>query len=244
MLTKFACLGMAAAAGMLWLALTPPAALTAAAPTAGTVIPVVACPSSYGGDVPTGPTLPHSMRTILALPGAEASKLAYYTNDKRTLPAVMGPRGWTCRAAVGADGTAGIDIYPPGTTPKPAGTGHPGLEASSDSQCQGCVYSTVCPFVPGAGKELGYTMLSCPPLKHGEVVTWLAGSPSDTKAPVHDVISFREPGADPTNGVVLYDFSKQYNGMASEDDCTLAASEQALCTAALNDFIHSNWLMP
>jgi len=206
------------------------------------MVPVVACASSYGGAQPTGPVLPRTMKTTL--PAAAAAKLAYYTNDKRTLPAVLGPRGWSCEVAVGADGTAGVDVYPPGTTPKPPGTGHSGVEAASDSMCQGCVYSTVCPFVPGAAKQLGYTMLPCPPLKHGEVVTWLAGSPHSTKLPIHDVVAFEQPGQEPTDGAVLYDLSKQFTGMASEDECTLPTNEHALCTAVLNDFIHSNWLMP
>jgi hypothetical protein len=209
----------------------------------GPVVPVVACPTTYGGAAPKGlPVLPRTMSTSLGL--AIASALAYYSNAQRSLAPVLGPRGWSCQVQVGADGTTSIDVYPHGLGAKPAGTGSPDVRAQSGSTCQGCVYGLVCALVPYAGAQLGFSMLPCPPRRHDEVVTWLSGSAHDAKPPVHDVVAFEQPGPDPTNGALLYDYRSSQGGFASEATCTLPASEHDLCSAVLNDFVRSHWLMP
>ena len=140
----------------------------------GPAVPVVACASSYGDGPPTGlAVLPRSLRP--GLPAGVAKMLAYYTNDRRTLDPVLAPRGWDCHVQVGADGTTGVDVYPPRMSPKPGGTGDEEVQAASGSACQGCTYSTVCALVPAAGNELGFAMLPCAPLKRGESVTWILG---------------------------------------------------------------------
>lgn len=218
------------------------ARLAASTASTGPPVPVVACASSYGAGPPTGlPVFPHTIRP--GLPAHLAKMLAYYTNNQRTLAPVLGPRGWDCEVQVGADGTTGLDIYPPGKSPAPSGTGHPGVQAASDSACQGCVYSTVCSLVPGAGQQLGFAMLPCDPRPKGEVVTWLSGSPKNNHVPVRDVIGFEIPGQGPTNGVVLYDYQSGQGGMASQETCTLPAGQRPVCTAILNDFVKQRWLM-
>ena len=213
----------------------------ASAAATGASVPVVSCPSSYGGSPLTGPVQPSTEKT--GLPASTASRLALYTDKERTLPPVLGPRRWSCQVMVGADGTVGVNIYPPGTRPQPSGTGHSGIHVLSDSACQGCVYDTVCSFDPGAAKALGYSGLPCSPLAKGEVVTWKKGSPKNNKPPVHDIIDFVVPGHEATNGVVLFDLTKS-GGMASEDDCTLPPTGPALCKAVLGSFTQENWLMP
>lgn len=208
----------------------------------GPAVPVVACASSYGDGPPTGlAVLPRSLRP--GLPAGVAKMLAYYTNDRRTLDPVLAPRGWDCHVQVGADGTTGVDVYPPRMSPKPGGTGDEEVQAASGSACQGCTYSTVCALVPAAGNELGFAMLPCAPLKRGESVTWISGSANDKVAPIHDVIAFEEPGHDPTHGIVLYDYRRGRGGEASEDTCTLPSDQHALCTAILDDFVAHEWLM-
>jgi hypothetical protein len=86
-------------------------------------------------------------------------------------------------------------------------------------------------------------MLPCAPRPKGEVVAWLSGSPKSTKFPISDVIAFEEPGHDPTNGVVLYDYQPGRGGTASEETCTLPAGQHALCTTILDDFLRQRWLM-
>ena len=181
------------------------ARLAAQAASTGPAVPVVACASSYGAGPPTGlAVLPRSLRP--GLPAGVAKMLAYYTNDRRTLDPVLAPRGWDCQVQVGADGTTGVDVYPPGTSPTPSGTGHEEVQAASDSACQGCVYSTVCALVPAAGQQLGFAMLPCAPLQAGRGRHVDLGVAQRQWPPVHDVIAFEEPGHDPAHGVVLYDY--------------------------------------
>ncbi|MGA3218555.1 MAG: hypothetical protein ABSE77_05680 [Acidimicrobiales bacterium] len=207
----------------------------------GPAVPVIACASSYGAGPPTGlPVLPRALRP--GVPAHMAKMLAYYTDKQRALDPVLAPRGWDCQVQIGADGTTAVGVYPPGTSPTPSGTGRPEVQAASDSACQGCVYSTVCALVPAAGQQLGFAMLPCTPLTRGEVVTWLSGSPKD-EPPVHDVISFKEPGHDPTRGVLLYDYLTGRGGEASEETCTLPADQSRLCSAILDAFVTHNWLM-
>jgi hypothetical protein len=207
----------------------------------GPAVPVIACTSSYGAGPPTGlPVLPRALRP--GLPAHVAKMLAYYTDDQRALAPVLAPRGWDCQVQIGADGTVGVDVYPSGTSPTPSGTGHVEVQAASDSACQGCVYSTVCALVPAAGQQLGFAMLPCAPLTRGEAVMWLSGSPKG-EPPVHDVISFKQPGHDPTRGVVLYDYLAGRGGEASEETCTLPADQSTICSAVLDAFVAHNWLM-
>ena len=216
--------------------------LTAQAASTGPAVPVTACASSYGAGPPTGlAVLPRSLRP--GLPTRVAKELAYYTNDRRTLDPVLAPRGWDCQVQVGADGTTGVDVYPPGTSPAPSGAGHEEVQAASGSACQGCVYSTVCALVPAAGKQLGFATLPCAPRPRGEVVIWISGSPKDNAPPVHDVIAFEEPGHDPAHGVVLYDYRTGRGGEASEETCTLPSDQRALCTAIVDNFVAAGWLM-
>ncbi len=234
------------ALGLVFLPGAATARSIASAAATGPAVPVVACASSYGAGPPTGlPVLPHTLRPGLA--ANVAKMLAYYTNDKRTLDPVLAPRGWQCQVQVGADGTTGVDIYSPGTSPTPGGTGQPEVQAASDSACQGCVYSTVCGLVPGAGEQLGFSGLPCAPRSKDEVVTWLSGSPKDDRPPVNDIVAFAEPGHgpthDPTHGVVLYEYVAGRGGEASEETCTLPAAQHSLCTAILKAFLTHRWLM-
>ena len=204
-------------------------------------VPVVPCASTYVGSPFSGPPAPSTEKATLS--AGVASKLAFYTDQKRTLPPVLGLRGWSCKVVIATDGSTSVYIYPRGTRPQPPGTGHSGIVAHSDSLCQGCVYDTVCPFDPGAANALGSQGLPCSPLAKEEVVTWEKGSPKDNKPPVHDIIGFVVPGAEASDGVVLFDLTKS-EGMASEEECTLPSTEPPLCEAVLGGFAQENWLMP
>ncbi len=170
-------------------------------------VPVVSCGSTYVGSPLSGPTEPTTERTTLS-PGV-ASKLAFYTDRKRTLPPILGPRGWSCEVMIASDGTISVHIYPRGTKPQPPASGRIGIVAGSDSVCQGCVYDTVCPFDPGAARALGFSGLPCSPLAKGEVVTWEQGSPKDNKPPVHDIIGFVIPGYQARTGSCCSTSSRQ-----------------------------------
>jgi hypothetical protein len=218
---------------------------------ASAVVPVVECPTTYGvvgGTIPN-PPLPTSI--TVNLPSGVATKLSFYSNQTRTLTPVLGPKNWHCSVAVGADGSTGVDLWPSGTAEAASGAaGQPGVQAASDSACQGCVYATVCGFVSTAGEQLGYADagIPCRPRPTGESVDWITGSASSPGTVVHDVIRFEDPTLpDPRNGIVLYHYSTNLNGgpggSASQEICTLPSAEHALCTAILNDFDNRSWLI-
>jgi hypothetical protein len=224
---------------------------TVANSSAPPAVPVVECPTAYGivgGSIPN-PPLPTSI--AVNLPSTVAAQLSYYSNQTRNLTPVMGPRNWHCSVAVGADGSTGVDLWPPGAAQANLGTaGQPGVLAISDGACQGCVYVTVCDFATNAGRQLGYTNsgLPCRPRPANESVDWITGSASSAGPSVHDVIGFEDPTVpDPRNGIVLYDYSTTLNGgpggSASQETCTLPEADHVLCTAILNDFDSKAWMM-
>jgi hypothetical protein len=203
-------------------------------------VPVVACQSSYG--VPPshgGAALPRVI--TVDLPRTAADLLTYYTNDTRTVTPILAPRSWRCQVQVGADGTTGFDIRPAASS----GTGgQPGVDAASDSACQGCVYSTVCAFVPGAAAQLGYAGLPCPASGVGTTVDFIKGSAAAAGPVVDDVIGFTVPTEPtPTRGVVLYRYHAGVGGSASQETCNLPAAAPDLCTAILRAFVAAAWLL-
>jgi serine/threonine protein kinase len=218
----------------------PPASPAPAQPT---TIPIVDCPTTWGSETPH-PSISTAQSATVDFPATIASQLAFYTTQTESVPPVLGPAGWTCAASVGGDGSTGIYIYPAGT-PRPAQgqIGQPLVSVSSDSACQGCVFGTVCRFIPSAGNQLGYgNTFTCPAGPPGENVYWLRGSAASSP-PFSDAVAFSDPGnPDPLNGVVLYNNPGRQSS-ASEDDCTLPVSEHALCTAILNNFVTQRWLM-
>lgn len=128
-------------------------------------IAVESCPTSYG--LPDE-TLPPIVRTMTAtLTPAVASQVSFYSNGDLT---VLGPRGWRCEAAVGADGSARMQVTPPGQavaldSPAPD---FQAVTASSGGGCVGCVVLMACGLFPESLKlfdSLGCDATS-PPGEH------------------------------------------------------------------------------
>jgi hypothetical protein len=214
---------------------------TTTVPPTSPTIPVVGCPTTYGTG--PGPARAAPPPQPVDLPTATAAQLGYYTTDTFGVPPVLAPRGWSCTALVAGNGSVNISVYPRAATPPhDGGSGQPAVVASYDSACQGCVWGTVCRFVPAAGAQLAYTNLTCPKPPAGETTHWIKGSSSD-QPPLNDIIAFEYPSTpDPTNGIVLYNNNGQ-EGSASEDDCSLPVAQHFLCTAILNNFSAQTWLM-
>ena len=145
-----------------------PARPARAPPSPSSPVPAATGP----GHRPACPCSPHHPARAAGQPGEVPRLLHQQPADTRPRPRSpgLGLRGADRR---GRDGRA--RLYPPGKSPTPVGTGHPEVQAASDSACQGCVYTTVCTFVPGAGQQLGFAMLPCDPRPKGELVTWLSG---------------------------------------------------------------------
>ncbi len=117
--------------------------------SAAVEIPVVACATSYG--VPSSPApLPATER--VTLPAVLASRLAVYAND---VDRVLGPRGWTCAAQVGADGTSFLRVANPGDRAA-------AIAVSTDIGCVGCALDLACPLFATAARLLQETFgLAC-----------------------------------------------------------------------------------
>ncbi|MGH9123904.1 MAG: hypothetical protein ACRDZ8_04145 [Acidimicrobiales bacterium] len=183
------------------------------------------------------------------LPQSAASQLSFYTDTYRTLTPVLAPKGWSCQAQLGEDGSSAINVYPSGTTATSAAEA---VTTSNDGACQDCVYGLVCALIPTARPQLGYTDMPCnASVVKGEAVQWDKGWVLSSP-PINDVISFEDPasvkgtgtpsgGVNPANGVLLYRFKSINEGQASVQTCTLPSAEHELCTAVLNDFINRAW---
>jgi len=214
---------------------------------------VVACPTTYGIAQARSPIVPE--RLAVSLPVQVAGELTFYSDKSRSIEPILGPKGWHCTAIVGADGSTAVSIAPPAERLPLRPTASLGVTAYSLSACQGCVYGLVCPFVPGAGQELGYAgVLPCTSAPRREAIDFLKGSPTNQTTPINDEIAFEDPagvhgdgtpsgGVNAANGVVLYSFSPRSSGgeggMASVETCTLPRREHAVCTAILDEFIAS-----
>jgi hypothetical protein len=212
-------------------------------------VPVIACPTSRGIAGHPATKYP-TMLTTRAAPSI-ASHLAYYSDNVRNLTPVLGPRGWKCQVQVGADGSAGVNIYPPGSSP----TGKTAITIRSSPACQGCVWTLVCSLIPGSAKQVGVGQPACPSTRpKRELVKFESGNPTAT-GPVQDVVVFQDPpgvkgkgipsgGPDPANGALLYDWNKHDGGAASLETCTLPKSEFDVCSASVSNFGGRNWGMP
>ena len=154
---------------------------------------------------------------------------------------LLAPTGWVCNANFGADGSGGVTITPSGET-LPSGqlTSDSTAEAivgSQTSACAECREGQACPLFATAASdyEQDYQM-TCPTTKPEE----------ESSEPIEDgVVGFLDPpgvagdaypsgGEYPANAVMTY-HSGNENG-SWLDTCTLPYSQQALCTAVLNNF--------
>jgi hypothetical protein len=173
-----------------------------------------------------------------------AAGLAVYADTQGKME-LVGPRGWRCAAAYGADGSGGVVVYPPGTaaprTPnavwKLGQTTVMGIYGTESSACSTCTLSQACPLFPAAAKALrSYLGHGCAARPAAEIVTTLSSG----------IVSFEDPpgihgdampsgGRYPANAVMTYHPGAQDGSWL--DTCTLPSSDRAECTVALNSFI-------
>ncbi|HEX7537598.1 MAG TPA: DUF6777 domain-containing protein, partial [Dermatophilaceae bacterium] len=223
-------------------------------PTVKPLSPVVACPSSYGMISPPGPArLPDEIAT--RLPPDVAAQLAFYSDQNRVIDPVLAPRGWSCSAALGADGSGGLDVWPSGTQkPEKPGGNMPAnpdqqlVEAYTAGAQQAAVYEHVCAFDPAVADRyypFYANSMGC------------RSSPVSGEKVVHphsdaSLVLFEDPpgihgnaaasgGNYSAHGAQLYEWHG--SGISSTATCMLPDSQRALCTAVLNDFIERRWMM-
>ena len=192
-------------------------------------LPVVSCPTSLGIPRPAV-ALPRSRP--VAVPQALAADLSVYADNQGVME-LLGPKGWSCTAAIGADGSGGVTVYPTG-----AGPSSPvAIVGSETSACVGCTLAQACPLFSSAVKALRSDLgQACPAHPAAETVASIAAG----------IVSFEDPpgvkgdgrpsgGQYPANGVMTYHPSSQDGSW--QETCTLPANEKDICTAVLNTFV-------
>jgi hypothetical protein len=204
-------------------------------------IPVVACKTSS----PLGKqAAQYPKRMELQAPAAVRRRLAFYTDRYRSLTPILGPRGWACSVQLGEDGSGEITVRPMGS----GATSDIAVTAGTDGACQGCVYASVCKFVLGSGKQLGYgNSFPCteavPKREHDRFLV---------RSKTFDVIRFSDaahvkgtgsPSGSgvPAHGLLLYHYDHRHGGSASVGTCTLPASKRSLCATILHRFRGDKW---
>ena len=119
----------------------------------------VPCPTTFGLAGATMPPIPATQTATLT--ADVAARVTYYGNGTLTL---LGPEGWQCQAAVGADGSGHMFITPPGQ-PAPSGSPPPDAQAVTmwtGGGCAACVASIACGLFPEAQNLAAQPGLSCP----------------------------------------------------------------------------------
>jgi hypothetical protein len=220
---------------------SPSTTATSQNPTAliSAALPVVACPTSYAiSPPPTSASLPSSMTE--SVPEDLKSQLSVFADETGNTK-LLGPSGWTCNANYGADGSGGVTITPTGEALPPSGqiSGDSTVEAivfSETSACVSCREVLACPLFATAAADY----------QQDYQMTCIAKPEAESSEPIEDgVVGFLDPpgvagdaypsgGEYPANGVMTY-HSGDDNG-SWLDTCTLPYSQQALCTAVLNNF--------
>lgn len=201
-------------------------------------LPIRTCLTTYGAAQPARGPVPAS--ATVTVPTSLARQLAVYA-DSSDITRVLGPKGWSCTALYGADGSGGVAVYAPGEAVPTRGNPGPQYPPSSDeaitvsetggSATQGA--ATACPyFAAAAASTLSGFGHGCPSPPPGETVTRIAA----------DAVAFEDPpgvkgggnpsgGPYPANGVVTYSAAAPTTYVAT---CTLPQSQHALCTAVLD----------
>jgi len=189
-----------------------------------TQLPVIACATtlSITSDAPPSTLVPPT-----SLPTNVASRVAIYADTTDRL-IVLAPRGWTCNAMFGADGSGNLAVYPQNGAPNTDGApADEKINAFTDGGCDGCTRSTVCAYFP----DLAEPGVQCRPISPTETVTRIRP---------HLDRFFQPPGVhgtaihNPANGVIIVQEAQPTDW---QETCTLPTSDHDLCTTILNDFI-------
>jgi hypothetical protein len=191
-----------------------------------------------------GPLPVHPIAAPRELSADMHVRLAMYS-DVTGLLVVVAPRGWSCVADLGADGSGGLTVYPP-DGPKPDGYGAVpssarAITARTDSGCQGCTATRVCTLVPESALVQAVAVdrdPACTSLPARETVVRLGTN----------VVAFEDPagypghgapsgGPYPANGVVV--LQQPVTDVFTDwiATCTLSVDQHDMCTAVLHEFV-------
>lgn len=178
-----------------------------------------------------------------SVPSDLANQVAVYTDAEGSMR-LLAPTGWSCAASIGADGSGGVQVYPPGQADPTNGqfqaSSFEGVVGTQNGGCVGCAVTQASPLFPAADA-------ACQSEFSGDAQACKSGPPAgESTEPIEPgVIGFLDPagvkgdgtpsgGNYPANGVMTYQTS-QYPTSYLET-CTLPQSQHDLCTAVLDNF--------
>ena len=210
-------------------------------------VPVVVCPTSLPYTSPTTATEPKS--TPLVLPPSLIRSVAVYTDNLARMR-IVAPRGWSCSALYGQDGSGDVAVYPPGATlpfdpnyafhSVPRSSRLEGVFGGTSGACAGCTLVQACPLFAQARQEYQAQF-------GGDGCAKPAKPSEETTDQISNgVVAFRDPpgvsgtgspsgGAYPATGVMTF-YSGSNLGSRVET-CTLPPKDAPLCTLSLDQFV-------
>lgn len=177
------------------------------------------------------------------VPPASAGKLVIYS-DSMGIMKLLGPSGWGCSAAVGADGGSGLTITPTnsGIWTNSDGALSTGskveeINGSQTGSATGSALDEACPFFKTAEQRWAEVGSSCPATPLPETATPFGDNAVEFIDPPH-VYGTGDPsgGAYPASGVVTFHPNAWQEPQSSIETCVLPPSQQSLCSASLHDF--------
>lgn len=208
-------------------------------------LPVVRCPTAIGiAPAPRAVSLPASRR--VPVPAALAARLSVYA-DTQGVMELLGPRGWSCAAFYGADGSGGVVLYPRGGKPPRSWTAGWRLARTSaaaavtgleTSACYTCTLAQACPLFAAAATAL-HSYLGrqvCPARPAAERVTTIgAGIKGFLDPPGTSGDGVPSGGLNAGDGVMTY--HPRATAGSWLETCTLPARDKAECVAILGAFV-------
>jgi hypothetical protein len=164
-------------------------------------------------------------------------------SDTHTVLTLLAPKGWTCKALFGADGSGDMTIVPAGETlPTGALVPRSSVQAITAGETGGSpviAASQACSFFPAAAQATEtYLEKACPSRPASESLDQISSS----------AVAFEDPagmagtgspsgGENPANGVITYSASADEGPGSYIGTCTLPPDEHDACTASLNYFL-------
>jgi len=217
----------------------------AAASTASAELPQVVCPTTYGIQPTSTPSLPSPV--VQSVPSNLVDQIAVYTDAQGQMQ-ILAPTGWACAATIGADGSSDLAAYPQGQ-PEPTTSGATPdtgeqVVGGQTSACASCLYAQTTPLFTAAASQCAVDYAGTPSVCPGP----FAGESSEQIG--DGIVGFLDPpgvkgsgagsgGPYPANGVVTFHPGTAGRSGSYIETCTLPSNRHSLCTATLDDFVEA-----
>jgi hypothetical protein len=187
-------------------------------------VAVEPCATQYaiqgaGGTRPTHATL--------ALKPAEAKGLVAWAGG--STPIVLAPRGFACKALVGADGGVHVQLAPPG-----AARSGPAIDVEVEGACVGCITAVACGLFPSAVQQMGYPCSTPHPAR--ERVARLLPTVRAFVDPA-GVRGSGSPSGGRLRAVGVVVFVPDRSSFAARLTCTVEQADAAACQPIIADFL-------